>query len=251
MKLKRKATNAAYGWTGRHVQNAFMDMIAISIDVKDIDTTRGKLNLHLRSIRHKSMTQRPLIPLIYALFYNYLLVQPPSDLQPPSLSESSREVGGMRRRGAGAEEDCCSIPAFTPCRAWWGEAISAEEAEYLVPEANIRLRPVEEYPLGPGSRGQLCVAAPWWHTRLVALYHTLGLYLLLRRGQVCLLLTHSVSSQPVLCHRTHGKTQRGSDIVVQLHHPLHRQTGGGGGVWCCRLKIELLLFFFFYHVSRI
>lgn len=98
MKLKRKATNAAYGWTGRHVQNAFMDMIAISIDVKDIDTTRGKLNLHLRSIRHKSMTQRPLIPLIYALFYNYLLVQPPSDLQPPSLSDSSREVGGMRRR---------------------------------------------------------------------------------------------------------------------------------------------------------
>lgn len=99
------------------------------------------------------------------------------------------------------------------------EVARAEEVEYFVPEANIRLRPVEKYPHGWGSRGQLSVAGVQWHAQFDALYCAVSLYFLLWFGQVNVLLTHSVSSQPVRCHRTHGSAQQGSYIAVGLNHP--------------------------------
>lgn len=52
-----------------------------------------------------------------------------------------------------------------------------EEAEYLVPEANIRLRLVGKHPLGWRGRGHLSVAGVLWHTWLVPLSRSVPLYL--------------------------------------------------------------------------
>lgn len=97
-----------------------------------------------------------------------------------------------------------------------------EEAEYLVPEANIRLRPVGKYPRGCRGRGHLGVAAVLWHTWLVPRSHSvpnsLSLALLLF-SEVFLLLTHPVSSQLVLCHRTQGTTRQGSDSCHAASSP--------------------------------
>lgn len=201
---------------------------AINIDIKDRETPRSELHLHLRSIRHmwycidgkyNSMTTYRIG--LFAVYCNYLPVQQPElnrDWQLPSFSGPSREREECEgeRRGGGGLLPCSTIYSLPGLVR---RVISAEEVEYLVPEANIRFRPVEKYPSGRGGQGQLGVAGPHWHTRLVALYRAVGLYLLLRRGRVCLPLTHSVSAQPVLCYRTHGTTQWGSDIVVRLHHP--------------------------------
>lgn len=84
------------------------------------------------------------------VFFNYLLIQHPGvnwDLQPPSLCDSSREVGEKER--AGAEKGplpCSGIYSLLGLVRAVRAVISAEEVEHLVPEANIRLRPVENYP---------------------------------------------------------------------------------------------------------
>lgn len=137
-------------------------------------------------------------------------------------------------------EGCCDVPAFAPCRAWCSvilEGADPEEAEYLVPEANIRLRPVGKYPHGCRGRGHLSVAAVLWHTWLVPLSRSVPLQLsiypaLLWFSEVYLLLTHPVSSQPVLCHRTHGTTQQGSDSCLTASSPCT----GRGRVRRCRFK---------------
>lgn len=137
-------------------------------------------------------------------------------------------------------EGCCDVPAFAPCRAWCSvilEGADPEEAEYLVPEANIRLRPVGKYPHGCRGRGHLSVAAVLWHTWLVPLSRSVPLQLsiypaLLWFSEVYLLLTHPVSSQPVLCHRTHGATQQGSDSCLTASSPCT----GRGRVRRCRFK---------------
>lgn len=138
-------------------------------------------------------------------------------------------------------EDCCNAPAFRGL--FWNKCARAEEVEYLVPEANIRLRPIEKYPHGWGSRGHLSEAGVQWHAQLAALYCAISLHFLLWFSQVYVLLTHSVSSQPVLCHRTHGSAQQGSHIAVGLNHPpnifLHRHTCGRR-VLCCWFEIEVL-----------
>lgn len=51
-------------------------------------------------------------------------------------------------------------------------------------------------------------------------------------SEVYLLLTHPVSSQPVLCHRTHGTTQQGSDSCLTASSPCT----GRGRVRRCRFK---------------
>lgn len=62
----------------------------------------------------------------------------------------------MRRRELEGELLPCSSIYSLP--GLLRKVISAEEVEYLVPEANISLRPVEKYPHGCGGRGQLSVA---------------------------------------------------------------------------------------------
>lgn len=91
-----------------------------------------------------------------------------------------------------------------------------EEAEYLVPEANIRLRPVGKTSLSGAEAEVISV----WLESSATLGWSFHLVLFLSISlspapfwftKVHLLLTHPVSSQHVLCHRTHGTTQQGSD----------------------------------------
>lgn len=113
------------------------------------------------------------------------------------------------------------VPALAPCRARFGvilkkEGKMPEEAEYLVPEANIRLRPVGKYPHRVRrQRSSRCSRTPVTHLAGSCTSFRCSLSAaLLWFGEVCLLLTHPVSSQPALCHRTHGTTQRGSDSCL-------------------------------------
>lgn len=90
-----------------------------NVDIKDIEKAPTCTSALCDAALMERTTQRPLTPLSSALFYNYLLIQHPGvnwDLQPPSLCDSSREVGEKER--AGAEEGRCHAPAFTPCWAW-------------------------------------------------------------------------------------------------------------------------------------
>lgn len=138
----------------------------------------------------------------------------------PGKLELWKRALNLESRGRGLLQ-CSSIYSL-PGLVWrviLERVARAEEVEYLVPEANIRLRPVEKYPHGWGSWGQLSIAGVQWHAQLGALYCAVSLYFLLWFGQVYVLLTHSVSSQPVLCHRTHGSAQQGSHIAVGLNHP--------------------------------
>lgn len=127
----------------------------------------------------------------------------------------------LEGRGGGLQL-CSSI--YSPLGLVWCyfERGRPEEAEYLVPEANIRLRPVGKYPRGCRGRGHLSVAAVLWHTWLVPRSRSIPNSLspaLLWFSEVFLLLTHPVSSQLVLCHRTHGATRQGSDSCHAASSP--------------------------------
>lgn len=112
-------------------------------------------------------------------------------------------------------EERSHVPALAPCWARFG-VILKEEAEYLVPEANIRLRPVGKYPHWVRrQRSSQCSCSPVTHLAGSCTSFRCSLSAaLLWFSEVYLLLTHPVSSQPVLCHRTHGTTQRGSDSCL-------------------------------------
>lgn len=102
-----------------------------------------------------------------------------------------------------------------------------EEVGYLVPEANIRLRPVGKYPLGCRGRGHLSVAGVLWHTWLVPLSHSVPLYLsiaiVVQPRSTCfwlILCPHSMFSA------TGHTVQRSRDqIAVLPHHHTAQERG--------------------------
>lgn len=125
----------------------------------------------------------------------------------------SSKFRGQRWRSAATFQHL--LPAGPGLVLFWKRGEMPEEAEYLVPQANIRLRPVGKYPHGVRrQRSSQCSCSPVTHLAGSCTSFPCSLSAaLLWFSEVYLLLTHPVS-QPVLCHRTHGRTQRGSDSCL-------------------------------------
>ena len=133
--------------------------------------------------------------------------------------------GGGLRPGSGAG----SQPGVVWC--YFGSC-KPEEAEHLAPEANLRLRPIGEHPLGCRGRGRPSGAGVLWHTWLVpsiSLCPSLSLHLPRYCGSArsacfwLILCPHSM-----FCATGHTVLHSGDQIAVLLHHHTalrHREQG--------------------------
>lgn len=129
----------------------------------------------------------------------------------------TEKIGVMKNSGKGLEE-CGLVPAFTPRWAQCGVILEAAVqrrpcTQFQKPTLGSDL--LEKNPLGCRGRGRFSVSGVsdtvGQSLCLVLSFSISPSPPLLQSSEVYLLLTHLMSSQHVLCHRTHGTTQQGSD----------------------------------------